>query len=53
MNCSLCPNKDKRYFECDPVVQTNLFSFSNEISVNDKEPDELVLDLLKISCDKR
>ena len=53
MNCSLCPNRYKKYFKCTSMIQKNLFSFSGEGNTKSNEPDKLVLELLEISCGKR
>ena len=50
MDCSLCPNRYKKYFKCTSMIQKDLFSFSDEINTESSEPDKLVLELLKISC---
>ena len=50
MNCSLCPNRYKKYFKCTSMIQKNLFSFGDEGNTESGEPDKLVLELLEISC---
>ena len=52
MDCSLCPNKYRKYFRCTSMIQKDLLSFGDESSTESGEPDSLVLELLKISCGK-
>ncbi len=53
MECNLCPNRYKKYFKCDSVIQMDLFSFAEENNFLIIEPDSLVLELLRILCEKR
>lgn len=53
MNCSLCPNRYKEYFRCTTIIQKDLFSFTEGNNSINNKPDDLVLELLKISCGRK